>query len=106
MEHVHKDLIIAWANGAKIEYYCETNKQWFEINSPGWDEKTKYRIKTTEAEWIKVDGVRPADINDSQCVEWYSADGRMSKCFIGGLNFGASQKDPKRVVFIRILKDE
>jgi hypothetical protein len=55
--HVHADLIIAWANGAEIQYYddgtwvdIETPSwkhqgQWFDCNNPTWDENAKYRIK-------------------------------------------------------------
>lgn len=105
MAHVHKDLIIAWANGAKIEYYSESDEEWFESDRPSWNPETKYRIKQPAARWIKVDGVRPEDM-DNPFVQWYSADGRTSECFLQRLNFGMSQEDPHRVMFIRILKDE
>lgn len=105
MEHVHKDLIIAWANGAKIEVYSDICEKWIEIDSPKWDTGNQYRIKTNKPEWIKVDGVRPKGLDDP-FIEWYSVDGRMDQCYMSSLNFGMSQKDPKRVMFIRILKDE
>ena len=45
--HIHKDLIIAWANGADIEVssgdrvFCETSK-------PEWIDTLEYRIKPTK----------------------------------------------------------
>jgi hypothetical protein len=41
--HKHRDLIIAWANGEKIQYYDEGWEDCFE--DPCWDEYTEYRIK-------------------------------------------------------------
>ena len=46
--HPHKDLIIAWANGAKIQ--CKdknTDNKWFDVsaNSPLWNDHLEYRIK-------------------------------------------------------------
>ena len=105
MAHVHKDLIIAWANGAQIEYYSDTYEKWIETNSPSWDDVVKYRIKTIKPEWIKVDGVKPKGIDAYQTIEWYSLDDRMDQCCLSDLNFGMSQKDPKRVMFIRLLQE-
>ena len=47
MEHKHKDLIIAWANGAIIQVLV--GKTWFDAegNSPCWEASDKYRIKPT-----------------------------------------------------------
>jgi hypothetical protein len=42
-QHKHKDLIIAWANGEKIQYYDEGWEDCFE--DPCWDEDAEYRIK-------------------------------------------------------------
>lgn len=43
--HKHKDLIIAYANGAEIEYYHPTDNEWYGISNPGWYEHIQYRIK-------------------------------------------------------------
>jgi hypothetical protein len=40
----HADLIIAWANGAKIEYFDSVSEQWFETDKPQWNPDRKYRI--------------------------------------------------------------
>ena len=42
--HPHKDLIIAWANGAEIQIYNDQN-QWEDIQRPFWGPNHKYRIK-------------------------------------------------------------
>jgi hypothetical protein len=39
----HYDLIIAWANGAKIEFK-EPNGNWSEAFYPSWDINTEYRL--------------------------------------------------------------
>lgn len=46
MTHPHKDLIIAWANGAKIQCKDKGDK-WFDVstNSPLWNDHLEYRIK-------------------------------------------------------------
>lgn len=57
--HKHADLIIAWANGAKIQFaapeynYPQNTQQekairWTDIESPTWDLKKSYRIKPKE----------------------------------------------------------
>jgi hypothetical protein len=44
LTHKHRDIIIAWANGEKIQYKsCE---KWFDIEwSPTWEKDVEYRIK-------------------------------------------------------------
>jgi hypothetical protein len=43
--HKHKDLIIAWANGAEIEYFDFVAKEWRVTSSPWWEESSIYRVK-------------------------------------------------------------
>ena len=48
--HVHKDLIIAWANGAEIQWFSWSNSKqeftWADCKgSPEWRGIIKYRIK-------------------------------------------------------------
>lgn len=43
--HIHHDLIIAWAKGAKIEIYNESAKVWVPSKCPAWSTICKYRIK-------------------------------------------------------------
>ena len=43
--HKHHDLIIAWAKGAKIQYFSYSYNEWKDINTPSWGETEQYRIK-------------------------------------------------------------
>ncbi len=43
MRHKHADLIIAWAEGATIEYLHEG--EWWQTDRPQWHEDMEYRIK-------------------------------------------------------------
>jgi hypothetical protein len=45
--HKHKDLIIAWANGADIEF-DGTDDGWYNVKYPSWDDTLEYRIKSTK----------------------------------------------------------
>lgn len=45
MRHKHADLIIAWANGAVIEYLSPVTEEWQEISDPTWCLNIEYRIK-------------------------------------------------------------
>ena len=45
--HKHHDLIIAWAKGAEIEFWCDIKKVWFPVGRPSWVNVDKYRIKPT-----------------------------------------------------------
>lgn len=41
--HTHKDVIIAWANEAEVEFF--DNGHWYDVTTPDWNHKTTYRIK-------------------------------------------------------------
>jgi len=43
MRHKHADLIIEWANGAKIQN--KSCDQWFDTLKPHWSVDREYRIK-------------------------------------------------------------
>jgi len=46
--HIHKDTIIAWANGAQIQWYRPSIDRWMDIpkdETPEWSVNTKYRVK-------------------------------------------------------------
>jgi len=46
MNHVHHDLIVAWAKGAKTQFYGTASEKWLDVPaSPSWDPQTAYRIK-------------------------------------------------------------
>jgi len=44
MKHKHADLIIAWANGAPIQWK-DRHGQWEDMGEPLWSENHEYRIK-------------------------------------------------------------
>lgn len=47
--HKHADLIIAWANGAKIQYYSNSLGKWRDTGTAvSWDSEIEYRIKPEE----------------------------------------------------------
>lgn len=41
--HKHADLIIAWANGAIIQF--SNRSRWIDVANPEWGGNTEYRIK-------------------------------------------------------------
>ena len=43
--HKYADVIIAWANGAEIEYRLGSHDSWSKAPSPGWHAGREYRIK-------------------------------------------------------------
>ena len=47
MKHKHYELIMAWANGAEIEYLSKNGNgaSWKYIEFPAWSEDKEYRIK-------------------------------------------------------------
>lgn len=44
MKHKHYDLIMAWANGAEIQYKDYSGK-WTDVSTPSWGMGDVYRIK-------------------------------------------------------------
>ncbi len=52
--HPHKDLIVAWANGAIIEVdEIGDGSNWEEVETPFWDINTNYRIKKVPKPKVK-----------------------------------------------------
>ena len=44
--HKHKDLIIAWANGAEIQFrFATEGSEWKDVTNPEWVGYIEYRIK-------------------------------------------------------------
>lgn len=48
--HVHQEVIIAYANGEKIQHFCDHMGEWFEIKSPAFHPDIKYRVKPQKTE--------------------------------------------------------
>lgn len=44
-KHIHADLIIAWANGAEVQYFNEDFDEWLDTDYPMWSERNRYRVK-------------------------------------------------------------
>lgn len=45
MRHKHADLIIAWAEGAEIQYWSARADGWVTAIDPNWSEDIGFRIK-------------------------------------------------------------
>jgi hypothetical protein len=43
--HKHADVIIAWAEGAEVEYRNLPGATWVSVGTPGWYENYEYRVK-------------------------------------------------------------
>lgn len=43
--HKHADVIIAWAEGAEVEYRSSVVGGWVLARAPSWDEECEYRVK-------------------------------------------------------------
>lgn len=51
MKHKHADLIHAWADGAKIQFWSDEWNRWVDLlpfQQPYWASENKYRIKPEE----------------------------------------------------------
>lgn len=46
--HVHREAIIAWANGAEIEYKLQPISKWLPSSAPSFRKEFLYRIKPEE----------------------------------------------------------
>ena len=47
--HVHKDVIIAFANGAEVECFNTDDNVWQLITYPHFDKEIKYRVKVVDS---------------------------------------------------------
>ena len=54
----HYDLIIAWAEGHKIEVYVHTYQEWQPVLLPAWSPGTQYRLASIKPS-INWDHVKP-----------------------------------------------
>lgn len=45
--HKHAEVIKAWADGAEIQYYSTSQKDWRDTSQPSWSSNYDYRIKPT-----------------------------------------------------------
>jgi hypothetical protein len=63
MKHKHYDLIVAWADGAKIE--CKDyDSRWYAINNPMWHNHTEYRIKPTPQQELAQSNIQISQLEN------------------------------------------
>jgi len=48
MKHPHYDVIVAWADGATIEYFNTLEEQWQRLDGSDFYPQLKYRVKPAE----------------------------------------------------------
>jgi hypothetical protein len=57
MKHKHYEFIVAWANGAKIQWKNDLH-DWRDIGDPAWINSYEYRIKPEPKpdfiDWLKI----------------------------------------------------
>ena len=56
MHHVHHDLIVAWAKGAKIQWRFTQKEEWKDTDNPAWCATREYRIKPEPKPDVKIYG--------------------------------------------------
>lgn len=83
MKHMHADTIVAWANGATIEYYAYRQlgdeKGWFVTTDPVWDKTSIYRVQPEKQKPI-VQDVFIAFTGDTGVCLYQSIDSFTSNC--------------------------
>lgn len=52
-QHYHANLIHAWADGAKIQYFNKKQDKWLTVKHPKWRDDIEYRIKVQLEDWQK-----------------------------------------------------
>lgn len=52
---VHHEFVKAFANGAKIQFFCEDSGQWEDAVNPMFDAFTAYRMKPVEYRELNID---------------------------------------------------
>ena len=102
MKRKHYYLILAWANGAEIEYL--DGKTWIDMTVPKWYEEVEYRIKPeSKPDIVLYANVQNADIrqygilsnaNTLLCIKSYGLEPNMKITYDGNTN------EPKAVELI------
>ena len=65
--HKHKDMIIAWANGAQIQFQSplmKENSEWENTWVPSWTEHLQYRVKPEPTESVHTFRIGVAACDD------------------------------------------
>lgn len=72
-KHKHADAIIAWADGATIEYRTDAGMEWTEtVGTITWCERFEYRVKREPREWwlVKKPGSLYHVMSDRPAYVW------------------------------------
>ena len=107
----HKEIIKAWLDGAKIQYWFPPGKIWIDCHDkPLFLENDEYRVKPTEVptpQWHFVDGVCPDWLNREDYIEYFNTSGGPYKGYTQDLRFTLVNWHGviNKILFIRILKD-
>lgn len=68
-KHIHCDMIVAWAHGAKIQYFDPSWDEWVDDPKPDWFDMTQYRVKPKDIvkkwRWVYRDKNQKYNITDS-----------------------------------------
>lgn len=64
--HKHRDSIIAWANGADIEFWSENPPRWIYADEPLWREYCEYRIKPKQPSEIERIEIEIRELSEKQ----------------------------------------
>lgn len=68
-KHKHADLIHAWADGEKIQYFDIDIDDWEDLATPAWSEYIEYRIKPQN--WDETYDIRVSKLIDDVVVDIY-----------------------------------
>jgi len=71
--HKHADLIIAWAEGADIQFKYK-NGEWCDLIESSFEDECEYRIKPKEPEWyenIHEHGILVKSIHNNSMFLFY-----------------------------------
>lgn len=77
--HKHHDCIVAWANGAEIQFYDSLYGYWSDVNEPVWSEDVEYRIKPDAFTQKMIDFYKSGykikyRLNTKYASKWYDLD--------------------------------
>ena len=82
--HPHRDLIIAWANGAEIQQLLEDGT-WLTDRTPEWFTGVRYRIKSRVPESVNLEQLKDLfetykdTLDRHMRDEWYTTEHDMAK---------------------------
>lgn len=84
--HPHAELIKAWADGAKIQYWNESRHEWVDKGDPCWYEWCEYRVKPEEP-WKPKEDETFYVVNEMGYAEdrmWMNGRASLNDCYAIG----------------------